>query len=305
MTAGALAAAGALALALSILGLTAGSRVVSTYFYLPAWWSLLALLEGILGRRWGASDLFNRPRFWLRTTLLSAPAWLIYEAANLRLKNWEYWGVPEALPLRWPGYALAFATVLPAILGFAELFGKLLRGKTGPSRPWLAGEPSARASRLLGLACLLLPLAWPRLFFPLVWAPAFLLLEPWLARRDPKASWLAELAQGRARRFYALLLSGLACGLLWESLNYWAGGKWKYTVPWPREPKLFEMPCLGFLGFPPFALGCASLRGAFEAAWRGAGRFGRLAWSVGLAAFSLAVFRAIDLFTVQQFVRLG
>jgi hypothetical protein len=48
--------------------------------------------------------------------------------------------------------------------------------------------------------------------------------------------------------------SGLCCGLLWEFWNYWALTKWTYTVPYAGEFKLFEMPVLGYLGFPPFAL---------------------------------------------------
>jgi hypothetical protein len=38
--------------------------------------------------------------------------------------------------------------------------------------------------------------------------------------------------------------------------NIRAGSKWIYTVPGFEELKLFEMPLLGFLGFPPFALEC-------------------------------------------------
>ena len=30
--------------------------------------------------------------------------------------------------------------------------------------------------------------------------------------------------------------------------------KWIYHVPWASEPKLFEMPLLGYLGYLPFAL---------------------------------------------------
>jgi predicted flap endonuclease-1-like 5' DNA nuclease len=43
-------------------------------------------------------------------------------------------------------------------------------------------------------------------------------------------------------------------GLIWEFYNAFARGKWIYTVPWLEYTKLFEMPPLGFLGFPFFAL---------------------------------------------------
>ena len=55
------------------------------------------------------------------------------------------------------------------------------------------------------------------------------------------------------------MLGGLAIGLLWETLNFWARGKWIYTVPHLENVKLFEMPPLGFVGFPVFALSAWSL----------------------------------------------
>ncbi len=106
------------------------------------------------------------------------------------------------------------------------------------------------------------------------------------------------------RDFYALLLSGVVCGILWELLNFWAGAKWKYTVPWPQGPKLFEMPLLGYLGFPPFALGCASLWRAFDEKWKSGGATARFSAAAGLTVFSLTVMRMIDLFTVKRFASL-
>jgi hypothetical protein len=64
----------------------------------------------------------------------------------------------------------------------------------------------------------------------------------------------------------ALLTSGALCGVLWEFWNYWALTRWTYSVPYVSHLKVFEMPALGYLGFPPFALECYAmyhwLRGA-------------------------------------------
>ena len=73
---------------------------------------------------------------------------------------------------------------------------------------------------------------------------------------------------------------------------------------WPAGPKRFEVPFLGFLGFPPFALGCASLWHRFDEKWKSAGTALRLSAALGLALFSLAVFSAIDVYTVKKFVSL-
>jgi hypothetical protein len=82
-----------------------------------------------------------------------------------------------------------------------------------------------------------------------------LALEPWLFRgRGP--SLLRELSAGDPRRILRLLAAGLGCGLFWEAANFFATGKWIYTVPWFEHLKVFEMPPLGFVGFAPFALCC-------------------------------------------------
>src|SRR6185436_19211431 len=67
------------------------------------------------------------------------------------------------------------------------------------------------------------------------------------------------LAAGDCTRLVALLVAGLFCGGLWEGWNFAARTKWIYSVPFFDELKLGEMPMLGFLGFPPFALECYAL----------------------------------------------
>ena len=62
--------------------------------------------------------------------------------------------------------------------------------------------------------------------------------------------------RGSFNRVASLLASGFVCGILWEFWNYWAISKWTYTVPYLGNVKIFEMPVLGYLGFPPFAVEC-------------------------------------------------
>ncbi len=118
--------------------------------------------------------------------------------------------------------------------------------------PW-PGNPLAL---LLGTACLVLPLAWPHYYFPLVWGAGFFLLDPFvklLGGRSLIQAWL----DGERREHLCLLTAGLLCGLWWEAWNYAATAKWVYTLPVLNFGKIFEMPVLGYLGFPPFALECA------------------------------------------------
>src|SRR5208283_195377 len=126
-----------------------------------------------------------------------------------------------------------------------------------------AGGPTAyKPFVLTGILFLLLPLVWPEYFFPLVWLAFIFLLEP-VNHKAGAPSLLREWEKGSPREFYLLLLAGAICGLLWELWNFRAGSKWMYTVPHLGFLKIFEMPLLGFLGFPPFALECYAMTAAF------------------------------------------
>jgi hypothetical protein len=105
----------------------------------------------------------------------------------------------------------------------------------------------------LGALCLVSSVIIPKYFFSLIWGGFIFLLEPFLCRFGGK-SLLKDFEEGNPRKFYLLLIAGLICGLLWEFWNFWAYAKWIYTVPFFEETKGFEMPFLGFLGFPPFAV---------------------------------------------------
>jgi hypothetical protein len=194
---------------------------------------------------WWLFELYNAPRFWRGGA----------EAAGLW---WRYHGLEPNLFVRRVGYDWAFATIFPALfLTAAALRAAVFRGAR--VSPW---RPSSRVLRLAvaaGAVCVTLPLAVVSAWLvPLVWIGWILLLEPLNSRRG-RPSWLADLAGGDASRVLALLTSGAICGLLWEFWNYWAATRWTYTVPFLGDVKIFEMPVLGYLGFPPFALECYAL----------------------------------------------
>jgi hypothetical protein len=106
---------------------------------------------------------------------------------------------------------------------------------------------------ILGTLSLILSIVIPKYFFPLVWVGFIFLLEPIIYPFEG-ISLLRDLEKGKPQKIYLLLIAGLICGLLWEFWNFWAYSKWVYTVPFFDEMKGFEMPVLGFLGFPPFAV---------------------------------------------------
>jgi hypothetical protein len=157
-------------------------------------------------------------------------------------------------------YLWSFATILPGLFETSEWIGALLDLDLARQqiRPWRLGRWRL-ASVLVGLAFLAIPPLLPyrvsRFLFGAVWLGVILFLDPinhWLGA----PSLMAEWEEGRLGRTLALLAGGAVCGLLWEFWNYWAGAKWIYAVPILEDIKLFEMPVLGFLGFPPFCLEC-------------------------------------------------
>lgn len=291
-------AAGLLILGAAAGELSRGSPVVQAFFYLFAWSATLLLLAGLQELLLGGSFAAEPGRF-VRLAGFSIPWWLAFEAVNFRLDNWAYEGLPPTRWIRWGGYAVAFATVLPAVLELEKVLGRASR-RVAP-RPWLVSESGLRLQTFLGLAFLALPLAFPGWAYPLTWGFVFLLVEPWLVRNAPERSWLKRLAEGDGGRPARLLFAGVLCGFWWELLNVWAGAKWRYTVPWPQGPKAFEMPWAGYLGFPPFALECASGWAFFDVLWSRSGATARAVLVAALAAFSLWTFAGIDEATVRSF----
>src|SRR5206468_3901750 len=161
-----------------------------------------------------------------------------------------------SLWLRRIGYDWAFATITPALLETAQFF-QITIFKQHRNAPKIKFNKSVLAILIaIGLVGVIVPLLYPNEWFaPVVWLSFILLVDPINALlRLPAIT--SDLALGNWSRLLSLLASGLLCGFLWEFWNYWALSKWTYTVPYFGHIKIFEMPVLGFLGFPPFAVEC-------------------------------------------------
>lgn len=233
-----------------------------SWFYSFAWWSYILVADSLVLRLRGSSLLHDRRRELASMLPLSVFVWLLFEGCNLALRNWFYTGLPPQPWLRWPGYALAFATVLPGIFVTADLLDALLPGRRSGPAP-SAAEPLGAGPHAglplgwmaFGAALTAASLLLPRYFFPAVWVGPIFLLDPMVERAGLRSLRSSPAGGGRSR-IWPLACGGFACGLLWEFWNFWAGSKWIYSVPFVGHWKIFEMPVLGFLGFPPFALEC-------------------------------------------------
>ncbi len=243
------------ALAVSEILLFAGISIVGDFFYLFAWWPYIFLSDAIIAAVEGYSPILSRPRAFFYLLPWSTTIWLIFELFNLRLCNWHYLHLVSILPVRWIGYALSFATVLPGLFITSELLRVSEKFRHFACRSFRITGKLMVWCQLAGALMLILPILWPRYFFPLVWGGFVLVVDP-VNLRLGAPSLLRDLSEGHPGRIVRLLASGLICGLLWEFWNFWATAKWIYTVPFVGNIKLFEMPVAGFLGFPPFALEC-------------------------------------------------
>jgi hypothetical protein len=248
--------------------LFAGQPVIGHWFTPIVWTGYVLLVDALVARWTGRSYLTTARADLLLVAVVSVSCWWLFEwynaprfwrgGADRAGLWWQYHDVEPDPWLRRIGYDWAFATIFPAIF----LTGAALRA-------WLAGRLRVRSRRpspallraavAVGAVFVVLPLvvvsAW---LVPLVWTGFVLLLEP-LNYRSGRPSWLGALARGDASLLVALLGAGAVCGVLWEFWNYWALTKWTYAVPYLGDVKVFEMPVVGYLGFPPFALECYAM----------------------------------------------
>jgi Domain of unknown function (DUF4332) len=231
---------------------------VPTWFYVFAWYPTLVILDQLVVLR-GGESLLARPGTLLAMLWWSAVIWFLFEAINFRLANWYYVFLPASRLARWMGITVSLATVVPALLLPARLLDRLGVWHDLHSRPLPLGARELRLALSLGGVLLAAVLAFPRYLYALTWGALWLVGEPLLYRSDPDHSLFGDIARGSWGRIARLLAAGLFAGALWETFNALARGRWIYTVPFLEHLKLFEMPVIGFLGFPFFALEAWSL----------------------------------------------
>jgi len=220
------------------------------YFaYLILWWSYIIFIDVLIAMRNKRFLILNRNLPFL--IVISSGFWCIYEIINLRLENWFYINLPSNFFQRWIGYLLAYGTVVPALYVTKEFLSVILGViKVRPIRMGHYAIPAV----YIGAAMCIATIAFPVFLFPLAWIFLFLILDGYNYRRG-RPSFMGEREQGLAGNLISTLSSGLICGVIWETWNFWSISKWIYTVPFFENLKIFEMPLPGYLGFLFFAMG--------------------------------------------------
>ena len=243
-----------------------------------AWTGFILFADAVVWKRRGNSWIRNNPAELFFAACVSVPLWVLFELYNkYSIHNWYYIGLPDALLLRYFGYVWSFATILPAIFAMSELVGSSRDRRAPRERAASAAGQTLGALAWLSVAIGAVMVAVPvfvhstYLAAP-VWLGFILLVDP-LNARAGQESITGDWSRGQTARLVNLMIAGLLCGVLWEFWNYWGGTKWIYNVPILPEIKIFEMPILGFGGFPPFALECFAMYVAIRRLfWQAAAR---------------------------------
>ena len=246
-----------LGLGLAVLALGWGSSLAGIeplrrYWFDLVWTGYILAADAVVWARNGRSLLHGGGWWAVGLFALSAPFWWAFEIANWRLENWRYVG--ETLftgPARMPLKSLSFTFVLPALVCSRDLLRSFLRLPNLPAVRLPAW--TARAMVAVGLVCVPLLYLFPDQTYPLVWVAPLLVLDG-IAELRGRPSAVGLIRAGRSGPVLLLALAGLATGVLWEMWNAGALPYWAYRIPYVGYLPIFEMPILGYLGYPPFAL---------------------------------------------------
>jgi len=229
---------------------------VSEHSFLPLWLGYILTVNG-LGEVLFKDSLLRRMRFdflWLFAA--SVPFWWFFEYLNGIVKNWDYVFPRPISRLEFSIRAsIDFSTVIPAVLSTAFVFSCLMRRR---SAVWKGRRIRIKTwhlvlSVLLGSSFFALLAVAPDLAFPLVWIAPILIIEPILYALK-EASLLKRVEQGHWLLPISMMAAALFCGFWWELWNAYALPKWVYSIPHVGFWKVFEMPILGYLGYPFFGI---------------------------------------------------
>jgi hypothetical protein len=229
--------------------------IVSEYSFFPLWLGYIFTLNAVSETLYHDS-LLTRMHWWfVFLFVVSIPLWWFFEWLNSYLQNWYYVLLHPISQLHYVVQAsVDFSTVVPAVLSATFLFLRFFEARrVGRSRPvaiyrlWLA------VSVAVGLTSLYLMQAFPSETFPLAWISPFLILEPVLYISGVP-SLLDQIRKGDWTLTISAMTATLFTGVFWEMWNYYSLPKWYYTIPYVGFWKVFEMPILGYAGYPFFGI---------------------------------------------------
>jgi hypothetical protein len=234
--------------------------------FVPLWAAYLVVSNALAQRRTGRAPALASPGRFAALFGASAVFWWSFEYLNRFARNWRYDGISHFGPVDYGVLAtLAFSTVLPAYVAtyawiagsprFDRAFSNWIRIRAPRPRAAAVAALVVSAAGLAGLGLL------HDLLFPLVWvSPVLVVVGVQTLRGRPHV--LSGVARGDWRHPVAAATAALVCGVFWEMWNYYSMAKWVYDIPYVGRFHVFEMPILGYAGYLPFGLMCATVADA-------------------------------------------
>jgi hypothetical protein len=231
--------------------------ILSEHSFFPLWVGYILTANGISEILYKDSLIRRMGLSFLVLFLISCPFWWFFESINLIVQNWHYvFPHPISNTAFQIEASVNFSTVVPAVLSTSFLWLRILRGLKffqSPRRGLKVQPRGLAISVLLGGVSLWLLSNYPNVSFPLVWIAPLLILEPIsyflrypsVLHRIEQGDWLLPSAVG---------VGALVNGFFWEFWNFYSLPKWVYTIPYVGFLKIFEMPLLGYFGYPFFGL---------------------------------------------------
>lgn len=223
--------------------------------FFPLWLGYVLTVNGLSQIAFGKSLMTSMGRSFPLLFVISVPLWWFFEGMNAIVRNWHY---EFAKPISGLEYfvraSIDFSTVVPAVLSTSYLVHLVLQRRFSPPASRVAVSRLALAWAVLGgLACYALLPAFPDETFPLVWIAPILILESLgFSLRYP--TLLSDIRERGWRLTAAVMIATAATGFFWEMWNFHSLPKWTYTIPYVGFWKVFEMPLLGYLGYPFFGI---------------------------------------------------
>lgn len=223
--------------------------------FFPLWLGYVLTINGLSQIVFGRSLMTSMGRSFPVLFAISVPLWWFFEGMNAIVHNWHY---RFAQPISTLDYimraSIDFSTVVPAVLSTSYLVNLILQGHSSPpSSRGDVSRPALAWTVLGGLACYALLPAFPNETYPLVWIAPILILEPLgFALRYP--TLLSDIRERGWRLTAAVMIATTVTGVWWEMWNFYSLPKWTYTIPYVGFWKVFEMPLLGYLGYPVFGI---------------------------------------------------
>jgi hypothetical protein len=232
------------------------SGILSEHSFFPLWLGYVLTVNGLAEVRFKSSLLGVMGGSFLMLFVISVPLWWFFEGMNAIVQNWHYHLAHPVSPAQYVVEAsLDFSTVVPAVLSTSFLVLAASREFKIAAPRWRprVSERGSAATVLIGLGCFALLPLFPHETFPLVWVAPILILEP-LAHAIRFPSLLADVRTGGWTRLFAVMMASLVTGVFWEMWNFFSLPKWTYEIPYVGFWHVFEMPLLGYLGYPFFGI---------------------------------------------------